>query len=37
MANIVSTKNGTHRSGNAIKCIYRYFKSNFTKYGFATL
>ena len=37
MANIeVSTKTEPHRSGNAIKCIYRYFKSNFTKYGFAT-
>ena len=36
MANIeVSTKTEPHRSGNAIKCIYRYFKSNFTKYGFA--
>ena len=35
MANIeVSTKTEPHRSGNAIKCIYR-FKSNFTKYGFA--
>ena len=32
----IHKKTEPHRSGNAIKCIYRYFKSNFTKYGFAT-